>query len=98
MFIRKLYKNGQVSIPKEITKVMNINEDTTLFVDYHQGNIIIETQESDSYLNKRTIYNGVINIPKEIRDLNGIGSDCYLLIEADQQLARIVLIPQIPQL
>lgn len=94
MFIRKLYKNGQVSIPKEITKQLEINEGTILFVDYQEGNIVIDKKNDNSSLNQRTLSNGVINIPKEIRDIHGIGSDRYLLIKADQQSTRILLRPE----
>lgn len=94
MFIKRLYKNGQVIIPKKIANKLQINEQTNLSILYENGHIVIDKKNINPDLNQRTLSNGFINIPKEIRDIHGIRTDSYLHVKVDMQSNRILLKPQ----
>ncbi|MBT2758789.1 AbrB/MazE/SpoVT family DNA-binding domain-containing protein [Mesobacillus foraminis] len=93
MYERKIYKCGQVLIPKFIIKQLDLEEGIPLFVHYENGTIIIERSHDNQSLNQRYLYNGRINIPSEIRQSHDIKTEIYLKIDLDLHSKRILLKP-----
>lgn len=93
----KLRKNGQLYIPKTITKKLKIDVGDIIYIFIDGKNIVLTNREGFEKENK-CIYNqkGTIHIPVEIRRLNNIDSEAVFTITIDEKEKRVYLIPDLP--
>jgi len=83
MLLRKLYKNGQILIPKKITQILGIENGFPLYIYIIDDVIIIEQDNKDKHLNQITLSNGNITIPSELRKLLKLDSGSLLKMEVN---------------
>jgi bifunctional DNA-binding transcriptional regulator/antitoxin component of YhaV-PrlF toxin-antitoxin module len=92
----KLRKNGQLYIPRTLTKILNINVGNTIYIFMDGKNIVLTSKAGFEKENKCT-YNqkGTIHIPAEIRRLSNIVSEAVFTITIDEKENRVYLIPDL---
>lgn len=83
MLLRKLYKNGQILIPKKITKTLGVENGFPLYIYNINDVIVIEKDNEDKHLNQTTLRNGNITIPSELRKLLKLESGSLLKMEVN---------------
>lgn len=92
----KLRKNGQLYIPKTLTKILNIEvgDIINIFID---GKKIVLTSKAGFEKENKSTYNrnGTIHIPVEIRKLSNIEADANFTITIDEKEKRVCLIPDV---
>lgn len=92
----KLKKNGQLYIPKTLTKILNIEvgDIINIFID---GKKIVLTSKAGFEKENKCTYNqkGTIHIPAEIRRLSNIDTEAVFTITIDEKEKRVCLIPDI---
>lgn len=91
MYIKRLFRSGQVSIPKEFQKQLNINEGHYLFIYHCNNSIVIEKDHHNKTLNQCIFRKGKVSIPIEIRNLMGIQVGNLLKIQIKQD--KLILLP-----
>ncbi|KGM45677.1 AbrB/MazE/SpoVT family DNA-binding domain-containing protein [Neobacillus niacini] len=92
----KLRKNGQLYIPKTLTKILNITVGDIINIFIDGKKIVLTSKEGFEKENKCT-YNqkGTIHIPAEIRKLNNIDTEAVFIITIDEKEKRVYLIPDL---
>lgn len=91
MLIKKVYKTGQILIPKQIQKQFRFFEGDTLNV-YHENNlIIVEKSSGTNQLNECILSGGRISIPIELRRILNIKLGDPLLMETINYEKKIIL-------
>lgn len=85
MFVKKLNKNGQITIPKKILKLLKVNDGDYLTIYHQEKVIVIKTGHPNKHLNQCVINNGRISIPAEIRRILKIHADSPLLVDVSVQ-------------
>lgn len=59
MYFKRLFRSGQVSIPKEFQKQLNINEGHYLFIYHCNNSIVIEKDHHNKTLNQCIFRKGI---------------------------------------
>lgn len=85
VYFKKMFKTGQITIPKEFRILLNINEGQYLFIHQCNKSIIIEKNHTNNTLNQCIFRNGKISIPKELRSQMGIMVDHHLKLQIKQE-------------
>jgi len=67
LYYRRLSKNGQINLPRELLKQIHVVNGDTLYIDYNCTTIKVIKQECNPTLNQCILSNGKISIPAEIR-------------------------------
>jgi bifunctional DNA-binding transcriptional regulator/antitoxin component of YhaV-PrlF toxin-antitoxin module len=93
----KLRKNGQLYIPRTLTKILKIDVGNIIYIFMDGKNIVLTSKAGFEKENKCT-YNqkGTIHIPAEIRRLSNIDSEAVFTITFDEKEKRVYLIPDLP--
>lgn len=65
----KLYKTGQVTIPKKVQQQFDLKDGDFLYLYQQKGSIIVVKHHSDHTLNQSFFQNGRLYIPSELRRL-----------------------------
>lgn len=91
MFLKKLLKNGQVSIPKKIQVQLNIQDGDYLTIYQQTEGIAIKNQHHDPQLNQCIVSNGRISIPVELRRILKIKEQSNFLMEVFISEKKILL-------
>ena len=90
----KLRKNGQIYIPRTVTKILNIKVGDFINIFLDGKKIVLTSKEGFEHENKSTYgQSGTVHIPTEIRRLSNINSDTAFTITIDEKEKRICLIP-----
>jgi AbrB family looped-hinge helix DNA binding protein len=92
----KLRKNGQLYIPKTLTKKLNIEVGDIIYIFIDGKNIVLTSKAGFEKENKCT-YNqkGTIHIPAEIRRLSNIDTEADFTITIDEKEKQVYLIPDL---
>lgn len=92
----KLRKNGQLYIPRTLTKILKIDVGNIIYIFMDGKNIVLTSKAGFEKENKCT-YNqkGTIHIPAEIRRLSNIDSEAVFTITIDEKEKRVYLIPDL---
>lgn len=91
MLTRKLYNNGQIILPKKVTKLLDIEDGYVLSIYNIKDTIVIEKDHKDKYLNQATLYNGNLTIPSELRKLLKMDGEELLEMEVCPNRNKIYL-------
>ena len=92
----KLRKSGELYIPKNLTKILNIEVGDRLNI-FLEGKKIVLTSKAGFDKENKCTYNqkGTIHIPAEIRRLSNIDSEAVFTITIDEKEKRVYLIPDL---
>ncbi|WP_445492039.1 AbrB/MazE/SpoVT family DNA-binding domain-containing protein [Niallia sp. 03133] len=91
MIRRKIYKNGQISIPKQLQRELKIKNGDLLYVYILNKSIIIQTSHDNKTLNQCYISGGRISIPMEIRRILSITPKTPLIIGITEDKLKIYI-------
>lgn len=91
MFVKKLNKNGQITIPRKILKILKVNDGDYLTIYQQKDVIIIKNQHLNKQFNQCVINKGRISIPAEIRRILKIHSESFLLMDVSVPEEMILL-------
>lgn len=91
MVKKKILRNGQIAIPREIQRLLNIKEGDYLCIYNTNNEIIIDTQEKDDQLNVCIFRHGKVSVPSEIRRIMKIKLGSYLVMEISKEKDKIYL-------
>ncbi|WP_370875145.1 AbrB/MazE/SpoVT family DNA-binding domain-containing protein [Cytobacillus purgationiresistens] len=80
MYIKKITKNGQILIPKEIQNRTSISEGDFLYIYIRKKQIVIEKSNENQTLNQCVFRNKLLSIPVEIRRILDISNESKLAI------------------
>ncbi|GKU84211.1 MULTISPECIES: AbrB/MazE/SpoVT family DNA-binding domain-containing protein [Bacillati] len=80
VYRRRIYNNGQISVPKKVQNLLNLKDGDLLFIDILDKSIIIIANHDNKNLNQCYLSRNRISIPKEIRNILGITSDTPLIM------------------
>ncbi|MGP7816484.1 AbrB/MazE/SpoVT family DNA-binding domain-containing protein [Niallia sp. 01092] len=86
---RKIYKNGQISIPKHLQEELKITDGDLLFVYIVNKTIFIEAAHDNETLNQCYIRDGRISIPTEIRRILTITNRTTLIMGISEDKQKI---------
>ncbi|MGG7618455.1 AbrB/MazE/SpoVT family DNA-binding domain-containing protein [Bacillus coreaensis] len=91
MFYRRLLKTGQITIPKEIEKELNIKEGQYLSLYKEQGKIFIVKHHSNPTLNQCIYRYSRISLPVELRRLTGFNDGMLLAVNFCKNEQKIII-------
>lgn len=92
MFVKKLRKNGQITIPKKVQEQLNIqNGDFLTVYQQTKGMIAIKNHHHDHKLNQCVFSNGRVSIPVELRRILNIQDRSDLFMEVIIEERKIIL-------
>lgn len=89
MFKRRIYGNGQISIPKKLQKELNIINGDNLFIYLVNNSIIIQTTHHNKTLNQCYFSGGRLSIPMEIRRILNITDKTPLVMDITDDKQKI---------
>ncbi|MBY0149472.1 AbrB/MazE/SpoVT family DNA-binding domain-containing protein [Neobacillus niacini] len=92
----KLKKSGELYIPKNLTKILNIEVGDRLNI-FLEGKKIVLTSKAGFEKENKCTYNqkGTIHIPAEIRKLSNINTNAVFTITIDEKEKRVCLMPDL---
>ena len=89
MYIKKLSKNGQISVPLALQKKLCVNDGEYVYIYMEAGRLLISKHHEDVHLNKVIYRNGKFSIPTELRRMLKIYSNSLLSLEAHSKKGSI---------
>ncbi len=80
---KKISKNGQIGIPKQVRKQLNIQNGDFLTIYYDNDVLVIEKWDNQHHnqLNQCIFSNGRVSIPIELRRIHNIELDFPVTME-----------------
>jgi AbrB family looped-hinge helix DNA binding protein len=93
LYIKKLNKKGQITIPKKILKLLKVNDGDYLTIYQQKEVIVIKNKHPNKQLNQCVINNGRISIPAEIRNILKIHAESALLVDVSAR-DEVILVKQ----
>jgi len=94
LLIKKINKSGQVFIPKQFQKQLEIQDGDSLYIYQHKGMIVVEKMDNQyekRTLNECLLSNGRVSIPVELRRILQINVDAALIMESSTFEKKIYL-------
>jgi bifunctional DNA-binding transcriptional regulator/antitoxin component of YhaV-PrlF toxin-antitoxin module len=92
----KIRKSGELYIPKNLTRILNIEVGDRLNI-FLEGKKIVLTSKAGYETENKCTYNqkGTIHIPIEIRRLSNIITNAVFTITIDEKEKRVCLMPDL---
>lgn len=91
MYIKKLSKNGQISLPVGLKKNLGLKDGEYVYIYKEAGQLVISRYHEDDHLNKVIFRNGRFSIPMELRKMLKICPNSLLLLEAHSKKGSITI-------
>lgn len=94
MVINKINKYGQIRIPKQFQKKVNIQNGDLLSIYYHNNSIVVEKWDNHynlNHFNQCILSCGRVSIPVELRRIYQIKLDEPLTMEVSNEDQKIFL-------
>lgn len=92
MVKKRISMNGQITIPRTIQRLLDINDGDYLCIYYNTNKeIIIDTIQNDNQLNLCIYRYGKVSIPSEIRRFMNIDLGSYLDMEISKDKRKVHL-------
>ncbi|WP_264738037.1 AbrB/MazE/SpoVT family DNA-binding domain-containing protein [Cytobacillus firmus] len=89
MYIKKLSKNGQISIPLALKKKLGVNDGEYIYIYKEARHLLISKHHEDDHLNKVIFRNGKFSIPTELRRVLKIYPNSLLSLESHSKKGSI---------
>lgn len=89
---RKISRNGQIAIPKELQRELGIQDGDYLNIDFTNNKVIIDNLMQNNYLNQCIINRGKVTIPTEIRRIMNIQHGTHFIIELSNDRKKLYLL------
>ncbi|WP_282156000.1 AbrB/MazE/SpoVT family DNA-binding domain-containing protein [Cytobacillus gottheilii] len=93
MYVRKITNSGQISIPKELYQVLDINDGDYLFINQEKNQLVIQSSHPDKSLNQCIFRRGKFTIPTELRKILNINNSTLLMIQAYPEESSLSIKP-----
>lgn len=87
----KLFKSGQIAIPKKIQDYLDFKEGEILFIYEFKERIEIVKQHQNKTLNQCVFGYGKISIPAELRRLFGITTETLLKLQVNTKQYKLII-------
>ncbi|WP_141432574.1 AbrB/MazE/SpoVT family DNA-binding domain-containing protein [Bacillus sp. 03113] len=91
MYVKRLLKNGQISIPKKVQNQLSLIEGDYLYIYKDQESIVIENKHHNQHLNQCIFRCGRVSIPIELRRLLDISYKTPLVMDASSIQNKIFI-------
>ncbi|MBT2690867.1 AbrB/MazE/SpoVT family DNA-binding domain-containing protein [Bacillus sp. ISL-47] len=91
MYIKKLSKNGQISLPVALKKTLSVKDGEYVYIYKEAGQLVISRHHEDDHLNKVIFRNGRLSIPMELRKMLKICPNSLLSLEAHSKKGSIII-------
>ncbi|MBN8201421.1 AbrB/MazE/SpoVT family DNA-binding domain-containing protein [Bacillus sp. NTK034] len=92
MYIKKLSKNGQISVPLSLKKKLGVNDGEYVYIFMEAGRLLISKHHEDDHLNKVIFRNGKFSIPAELRKMLKICPNSLLRLEIHSEKGYITIV------
>ncbi|CAM3683983.1 AbrB/MazE/SpoVT family DNA-binding domain-containing protein [Cytobacillus oceanisediminis] len=91
MYIKKLTKSGQISLPAELYKQAGFKDGEYVTIYKEANQLVISSHHTDDYLNKCIFRNGRLSIPMELRKMLNINATTFLMIQSAKENKSLII-------